>query len=188
MEGERGRWWPFNHSCPAVGWRVSSVAAQNFLAQGVGPAVGRFVQAYTLEAKPIVVSVAIMRIENAKSDERKILYGRYKIKHDRFVVGQGCEKVDDCGIVAPSEKGMVPRVHNVTLGNGLDVGKIHHHAVGRLAVGLNDFSGEGDFQYVAMTVQVTALTGVIWNPVPGIEFQFAGNTHEGGRIKRGFRV
>ena len=93
--------------------------------------------------------------------------------------GHGGEKVGHQRIAAIDEEGVVPLMDHELVGDALDVGEIHHHAIDRQAVGLDDLAGQGDFQRVAVAVQVAALAGVIGNPVTGVEFEAAGDAHGG---------
>jgi hypothetical protein len=63
------------------------------------------------------------------------------------------------------------------LGDCLDFGKIHHHAVVRPSRCFDDAATEGYFKRVAVAVQVAALALVIGDPVARIEFEAAGYAH-----------
>jgi hypothetical protein len=65
----------------------------------------------------------------------------------------------------------------VLFGQILDLREIHHHAVRGVTGFVDHAAGEGDFNGVAVPVQVTALAFVIRDAVPGIEFQTAGDKH-----------
>jgi hypothetical protein len=73
------------------------------------------------------------------------------------------------------DEGVVPDVDQVLFGQRLDVGEVHDHAVVGIAFDVDDVAGQGDFQRVAVAVQVAALALVVGNAVAGIEFQLAGN-------------
>ena len=88
---------------------------------------------------------------------------------------QGLQEIHHRPVAGIDEEGVIPHIHHMGLGQGLDVGKIHHHAVGRVPILVDDAAGEGDFQHVAVPVQMAALTAVIGNAMAGIEFQAAGN-------------
>jgi hypothetical protein len=62
-------------------------------------------------------------------------------------------------------------------GDGLDFGKVHHHAVIRPSGRIDDAAAERNFKGVAVAVQVAALALVIGNPVARIEFEAAGYAH-----------
>ena len=63
------------------------------------------------------------------------------------------------------------------LGDGLDFGKVHHHAVIGPSGGIDHAAAEGDFERVAVPVQVAALALVVGDAVAGIEFEAAGYAH-----------
>ena len=68
---------------------------------------------------------------------------------------------------------MIPLVDEHGIGDVFHVGKVHHHTLFRRALGADDVAGQGDFERVAVAVQVAALAGVMGNAVTGIEFQSA---------------
>jgi wyosine [tRNA(Phe)-imidazoG37] synthetase (radical SAM superfamily) len=85
------------------------------------------------------------------------------------------------------QEGVIPKINDVFLRQGFDIGKIHHHAVDGGARPLNDLPGQSDFEGVAVAVQVPAGASVVGNAMPSIEFQAAGDTHgdnQGGQVSQ----
>lgn len=123
-------------------------------AHRVGPAVGRFVKTNLFELQVIAVSVAIDGVEALEGDASQVLGGRDAVENNRLVLGQGVQELDNRGIAGKSEKGMIPGVDQVGLGEILDLREIHHHAVGGVAGLVDDAAGKGDFDDVAMPVQM----------------------------------
>ena len=72
---------------------------------------------------------------------------------------------------------MVPKIHHVPLGDCLDLGKIHHHAVRRVACPPMMSPDSVDFERITMAVQVPALALVVGDSVTGVEFEAAGDLH-----------
>ncbi len=126
----------------------------------------------------VSVGVPIGRVKNFESDAREILSRRYAIKHDSLVAGQGSQELCDRRIATIDEEGVIPHLDDMAHGDLLDFGEVHHHTVVRLAGGLNDLSGERDFQRIAMPVQMTALALMVGNAVAGVEFEAAGDLHK----------
>jgi wyosine [tRNA(Phe)-imidazoG37] synthetase (radical SAM superfamily) len=125
----------------------------------------------------VAVSVFVHGIEQRESDAGEIFRRRHAVEHDGLVAGQPGEKVGDPGVSLPDQKRVVPRFDDVAHGDGLDLGKIHHHAVMRLAGGLDHITSQRDLDGVAMAVQVTALALVVGNAVAGVELEAAGDLH-----------
>src|SRR5574343_487431 len=76
-------------------------------------------------------------------------------------------------------------------GEIFDLGEVHHHPVGSIAGLIDNAAGQGDFDGVAVPVQVSALAFVIRDAMPGIEFEAAGNKHGSGPLggsTRGWRI
>lgn len=130
----------------------------------------------------VAVAVAIERIEDGESNAGKVLGSRYGVEDHRFVAGQGGQEARDGLVVAPDEECMVPDVDHVALGDGLDLGEVHHHAVVGTAGAVDDPADERDFQRVAVPVQMPALALVIGNPVACIELKAACDAHVGQRL------
>jgi hypothetical protein len=78
-----------------------------------------------------------------------------------------------------NKKCVIPQFDNLTQGNSFDIAKIHHHAVSRIPVALNHLTRQRNFQGIAVSVQMTALTTVIRNTVAGVKLQPTGDTHDG---------
>jgi wyosine [tRNA(Phe)-imidazoG37] synthetase (radical SAM superfamily) len=73
---------------------------------------------------------------------------------------------------------MVPEVDEMRLGQRLDLGEVHQHAVHRLTVRLNDVAGQCDFERVAVTMQVPALALMIGNAMACVELETLGDQHD----------
>jgi wyosine [tRNA(Phe)-imidazoG37] synthetase (radical SAM superfamily) len=146
----------------------------------VGPAVGGFVEAHLFEAQVVSVVVAVERGEDLEGQPREVFGGRHAVEYHRLVAGHGGEEVRDLRVAAIDEEGMIPGFHDMAHGDLLDLGKVHHHAVVGPAGGFDDLAGEGDFQRVAVPVQVAALALVIGNAMAGIELEAAGDLHGSG--------
>ena len=73
---------------------------------------------------------------------------------------------------------MIPFVDQILIGEILDLGKIHHHAVGGIANLVDDAARQGDFNRIAMPVQMAALAVMVGDAVPGIELEAAGYQHD----------
>ena len=130
----------------------------------------------------IAVVVAVERIENGEGDAGQIFRGWHGIEDNSLVRRQAGKKARHGMVAAPDQKGMVPGIDHVLLGDGLDFGEIHHHAVVRPSGAIDDSATEGYFKGVAVAVQVTALALMIRDPVARIEFEAAGYAH--GRESR----
>ncbi len=125
----------------------------------------------------VAIDVAKDRVEQLEGNPRQVFGGRHAVKHDGLVAGQAGEKLDDRRVVAIDQKGVIPNRHDMTHGDCLDLGKVHHHAVVWLAGGLDDLAGEGDFQRIAVPVQMAALALVVGNAMTGVEFETACDLH-----------
>ena len=120
--------------------------------------------------------------QNVKSNLGQILDRGHAVNHHGFVVGQAVQKVPHHGVVCIHNKGVVPKIHKMLVGQRLDVAKVHDHAVVRLAVLLHHIAGQGNEQGVAVAMQVAALAVVVGNAVTGIEFHFSGDGEHGRRV------
>lgn len=147
------------------------------LTHGIRPVIGRFIETHPLKAQLISIGIDISRIKNTKGLRRKILRSRHDIQHHRLVPGQGSEKCHYCRIPPIHQESMVPTIDQHFIGNAFDSGKIHHHALLGDALKADNLPGKGNFERVAVAVQVTALAVVIGDTVAGIELQPAGNQH-----------
>ncbi|BBB60969.1 hypothetical protein UNDKW_2696 [Undibacterium sp. KW1] len=70
---------------------------------------------------------------------------------------------------------MIPQIDQMLVSERLDITKIHDHTVVRLAILLNDLTGQGNLKGIAVTVQIATLAAVIGNAMTRIEFQLSGN-------------
>lgn len=98
---------------------------------------------------------------------------------------QRCQEIHYGVIVPGDQECVIPQVCDMLLGNRLDVSEIHHHAVLSRAIVVDDAAGQGDLDYVAMPVEMPALTTMVWNAVAGIEFEAAGDLHGNGAMLDG---
>lgn len=106
---------------------------------------------------------------------------RRSIKQHGFMAGNGREEIHYGAIFPPRQKRVIPGFDHVLLGDGLDLGKIHDHALIGGAGSGDDRAAERDLDGVAVAVQMPALAAVIGDAVAGVEFQPSGDAH-GGRI------
>jgi hypothetical protein len=128
------------------------------------------------------------RIQNAEGFSCQVLGGRYHVQHHGLVPGDGLKQGHHRGVAAIHEEGVVPAFDHEFVGNALDVGKVHHHAIDRQAVGLDDLARQGHLDRVAVAVQMAALAGVVGDPVSGIEFETTGDAHGGPHLTDLFQV
>lgn len=126
--------------------------------------------------------VAEYAVKNGKSSFGQIFCRRNTFENDGFVTRQRFQKFDDGRITCINEKSMIPVVDQMPFCQRLDVGKIHHHAVGCIAVMTDDVAGQGDFESVTMTVKMAAMAFVIGDTVAGVKLQAASDEH--GEIRR----
>lgn len=128
----------------------------------------------------VAVVVAIGAVEQLEGDAREVLGGRHAVEHDGLVARDAGQEVEHYPVAARDEEGVVPGVDDVTLGDRLDLREVHHHSVGGVALALDNVAGQGNFDGVAVSVQVTALAGMVGDAVTGIEFEAAGDEHARG--------
>lgn len=126
--------------------------------------------------------VAEYAVKNDKSSFGQIFCRRNTFENDGFVAGQRFQEFDDGRIACINEKSMIPVVDQMPFCQRLDVGKIHHHTVGCIAVMADDVAGQGDFENVTMTVKMTAMAFVIGDTVASVKLQAASDEH--GEIRR----
>ena len=93
------------------------------------------------------------------------------------MAGHALQEVDDGAVAAIGEKGVVPDIDDMLLGDGLDVAEVDEHPSRRRTFGVDDFARQGDFNGVTVAVQVTALAGVVGDAVARVKFKAARNTH-----------
>ena len=158
-----------------LAWRLFG----SFGAHCVCPAIRCFVEANPLKSQVIAVGVAVNRVQAVESDTRQILGSRHLIKDDGLVIRQRVQKIDDGAVAGKGQKGVIPFVDQVCLGQILDQGKIHDHTVGAVAGLVDDVSGKRYFDDVAVAMQVPALAAVVGDAVARVEFEAAGDQHGG---------
>src|SRR5471030_1173729 len=137
----------------------------------LGPAVRRFVQHQLVQVQAGAEAVFIGRLQDVEGDLREVLDGRDAVDYDGLVARQRGEEIAHGVVLFVDQEGVVPDVDQVFLGQRLDVGKVHDHAVVGVALDGDDLAGQRDFQRVAVAVQVAALAFVVGNPVAGVEFE-----------------
>jgi len=57
------------------------------------------------------------------------------------------------------------------------LGKIHHHAVGRVTRLMNDLASQRNFERISVSMQVATLALVIGNSMTSIKLESTGDTH-----------
>ena len=125
----------------------------------------------------VSVNIPVDAIENGKGALGKVLGGGDTVEQHGLMFRECLQKVDDRRIPAIDDKRVVPQVDKVLLCQRLDFGKIHHHAVCRIARLRDDVSGKRDFNRITMAVQVSALAFVVRDAMTGIKFEAAGDKH-----------
>lgn len=138
-------------------------------AEGICPAVGRFVEANPFQLKVIAIGVPIERGQDAESGGGQVLGCRHNIQQHRLVAGEGGQKVHDRLVLLPRQESVIPQIHHVGLGDGFDVTEVHDHAVGWRAVVVDDMAAQGNFHHIAVAVKVAALALMVGNAMAGIE-------------------
>ena len=137
----------------------------------------------TLQPEVVAVGVAIGRVEDAEASAAR--FSAVGTTSARRSCGGDRGQVEH-QVVAPVGQGRRgPRADDVFVGDALDVGEVHHHAVDRYAVGPM-MSPDSVTQRVAVAVQMPALAGVVRNPVSGVEFEAAGDAHGGSLGRLGY--
>ena len=125
----------------------------------------------------VAVGVLVGGAEDVEGSLGEVFCGRYDIKYHGLVIRQAGQKVAYRFVAAIYQKSMVPCVHNLCVGDALDIGEVHHHALFGQAFAGDDVPGQRDLDRIAMAVQVFALAVVVGDTMSGIEFQAAGNIH-----------
>src|SRR5471030_3006635 len=163
----------------ATGGVADSPAAASLAGQGIsgigdlGPAVRRFVQHQLVQVQAGAEAVFIGGLQDVEGDLRQVFDGRDAVDDDGLVVGQRGQEIAHRVVLFVDQEGVVPDVDQMFLGQRLDVGEVHDHAVVGIAFDGDDLAGQRDFQRVAVAVQVAALAFVVGNPVAGVEFELA---------------
>jgi hypothetical protein len=121
------------------------------------------------------VAVLEDRLEDVVRGARQVLDGRDAVDQHGLVARQAFEEVAHLRVLLIDDEGVVPDVDQMLLGQRLDVGEVHDHAVVGAALLLDHLADQRDLQRVAVAVQVAALALVIGDAVAGVEFELAGN-------------
>lgn len=125
----------------------------------------------------VAVGVVIHPIKQGKCRGGQVFGGGHYVEHHGLVSRQAFEETQQGSVAAPDEESVIPGVDQVLPGQGLDVGKVHHHSVQGRPCLANDIAQQRDLDGVAMAVQMAALALVVGNAVTGIEFEAAGDAH-----------
>ncbi|CAM2147406.1 hypothetical protein PT2222_10163 [Paraburkholderia tropica] len=149
------------------------------VANDFGPAVGRFVQAHLVQLQVHAVMRVVHIGEDLERDGREIFHGGNAVDHDRLVARQRFEETAHLRVAFEDEERVVPQIDEMLVRERLHVGEIHHHAAIGRAFRLDGIALQGDFEHVAMAVQVTALAAVVGDAVARVEFEFSGDRQHG---------
>jgi wyosine [tRNA(Phe)-imidazoG37] synthetase (radical SAM superfamily) len=125
----------------------------------------------------VSVGIAVARVEQFEGYSREIFGGRHAVEHDGLVAGHRGEKIGDLRVAAIDEERVIPGFDHMAHGDGLDLRKVHHHAVVRLAGGFDDIADQSNFDGITMPVQVAALALVVGDAMPGVELEAARDLH-----------
>jgi hypothetical protein len=102
---------------------------------------------------------------------------RWRFEQDRAVACDGAQEFDDNMILGVSEKCMIPGFDDVLMHERFNAGKIGDHTLFGVAFGSNDITADGNFDRVAVPVEVPAPARVVGNAMTGVEFEPAGDAH-----------
>jgi hypothetical protein len=123
-------------------------------------------------------AVIVRAFQHVESSLRQMLSCWRSVENNRSMTRQSAQKVEDAVILAPRKKGVIPPVDQFTRGDCLDVRKVHNHALARIARGRAHLTGQGDFDGIAVPVQMTAPAVVIGNTMARVELEPACDAHE----------
>jgi hypothetical protein len=84
-------------------------------ADGVGPAIGRFVEANPIELEIVAILVSVGGLQQAKGRQRQVFCGGRRFEENCTVFGKAREKLDDGMVVTPREERVVPRIDQLAL-------------------------------------------------------------------------
>ena len=148
---------------------------------GVCPAIRRFVESDSFQAKMIAIGILKYLVKDFEGFFSEVFRCRNAIQNDRLVVGNRSQEVDNRGITCINQKGVIPEVDNMLASERFDFGKVDDHSIGGVTVFLDDVATQCDFERIAMTVQVTALAPVVGDAMARIKLKAASDLH--GRIR-----
>ena len=149
----------------------------------VRPVVRRLVQPHPFQPQVVAVHVAVGGVEDGEGGLREVFRSRHYVEHHGLVARHAREEVAHRMVAAIDQKGVIPCIHHLLLGDAFHVGEVHHHALLGRALGRDEVAGQRDLDRIAMAVQVFALAVVVGDAMSGIEFQAAGDEHDGcGRL------
>jgi hypothetical protein len=109
----------------------------------------------------IAVAVAVERIEDGEGDAGQVFGGGHRVEDHGLVPRQAGEEIRHRPRRRARPGRRDPRHRPHALGDGLDFGKIHHHAVVGPSGGIDHAAAQGDFERIAVAVQVAALALVV---------------------------
>lgn len=81
-------------------------------------------------------------------------------------------------VFPPAKKGVIPRINDMPLGEGLYFRKVHNHPVIRSTSMVDYLAFDCYFKHIAVTMQVFALTPMIGDTMPCVEFEATGDQHK----------
>lgn len=148
------------------------------LANSIRPAIGRFKKTHPLQSQVVTVGILEYTVEYRKCPFGKILRSRNAIEHDSLVVWNRLQEVYNPRVARIDQKGVIPVVYQMLLRQRFDLGEVHHHTVGWIARLIDDIATKGDFQRIAMPMQMATLTPVVGNSMTGVKLKAAGNEHQ----------
>ena len=117
------------------------------------------------------VLLAPLHVQEAVRVERAEVAGGPPVGRGRGLAQVAGEQVFATGVAAVHQVEQLVFALAELLGDGLDVGEVHDHAVVGTAFGGDDVAGQRDFQRIAVAVQVAALALVVGDAVAGVELQ-----------------
>src|SRR5437899_7025369 len=166
---------------PAISVTVTpDSSTASLLITDLGPAIRRFMQHQLMQPQTGAIAVLIRCLQDIECGFRQIFDGWDAVDDNGFMARNAVQELQHLAVLFIYQEGVIPDIDQMLLGQCLDVGKIHDHAVVGAALLADHCAKQGDFERIAMTVQVAALALVVGNPVAGVEFEFAGNGQHGG--------
>ncbi len=125
----------------------------------------------------IAVGVLKHAVEEIEGVLGKVFRSRNTTENHGSMVWYRLQKLDNLSVTGMNQESVIPMIDEVLLNQCFDFRKIHNHAVGWITRLQDDIAAEGDFECVAMAVQMTTPALVIRNTVTGIKFEAAGDQH-----------
>lgn len=119
-----------------------------------------------------------MRRQRIECDASKIFCCWDPIQHHGFVSWNAFKEGADDAVLVVNQKRMVPGINDLPFRYRLNIREVEHHAFVGDAVCSNRFANQRDLDGVTMTMEVSALAGVVRNSMAGVEFKATGNFHQ----------